>query len=292
MSNQNQEILAIIVLGALLALLLVGFIVAILFLYKKRQQQHSIEMATMQEEYNQQILRVQFEMQDATLAEISHKLHDALKGRIDGVIMDINGTVSKIEIQKIDFETIKTILIEANKTLNEIREDIRLTSHSLSSDRISQVGLIDAIKYEVKRIEKNSQYAVSIVANEVSKFGFKQEESVYLFRIFQEIIGNITAHAKATTIDIMINIDTDNMFLLQIADNGIGFNIDEKKKSKLSGIGLSGIQKRALQIGANLQIISLPNMGTTIKIQLLLTQTINQNKNGNNKEKEPHYSFN
>ena len=291
MLNQNQEILAIIVLGVLLGILLVSFIVGILFLYKKKQQQHVVEMTTMQEEYDQQILRVQFEMQEATLKEISHKLHDAVKGNINGIILDIEATLIMLLNKKIDILKASNNLKENTIELAKIREEIRLTSHSLSSDKIARAGLIDAIKHEANRIKNGQKYKVSIIANDVNEVGFKKEESVYLFRMFQVIIDNIIAHSKATTIDIVINIDNENWFLLQVADNGIGFNVEENAKSKSTGIGLSGLQNRALQMGANLEIISLPNIGSTIKIKLLLTEPINNNKNVAEKRKT-NYSFN
>ena len=57
MQDKNQEILAIIVLGSLIALLLVGFILTMLFLYQKRQHIHKKEMAVMQEDYDKQIFK-------------------------------------------------------------------------------------------------------------------------------------------------------------------------------------------------------------------------------------------
>ncbi|CAF3840704.1 unnamed protein product [Rotaria sp. Silwood1] len=88
-------------------------------------------------------------------------------------------------------------------------------------------------------------------------------------------MGNILTHSKATKVDVYANINEKNEFEFIVNDNGIGFNVTEKLKSKLSGIGLNGMQKRAIQIGATLQIISNHNNGTTIKIELPLPLHIN-----------------
>ena len=93
---QNQEILAVIILGILLGLVFIAFIVTIIFLYQKRQQQHKIEMATMQEEYDQQILRVQFEMQESILASISNKLHDAVKNNVNAIAVSVSAIAMKL----------------------------------------------------------------------------------------------------------------------------------------------------------------------------------------------------
>lgn len=291
MQNQNQEILSIIVLSALLALLLIGFIVTMLFIYQKKQHQHKKELVVMEEEYNQQILRVQFEIQEAVLAEISNKLHDALKNNIISIASSISAISMKLEKKLISIEAVTKDLKSLSADLMIVKEEIRLTSHSLSTDRISQVGLIDAIKFEIKKIIKDHSIIINSNINESANYFFKQEESVYLFRIFQESIGNILAHAHATEINILINLENQNIFLLKISDNGIGFNFSEKTKNKLAGIGLSGMQKRALQIGANFKLNSQPNIGTIIQIELPLTLS---SKNNLKVQHEPKakYSFN
>ena len=287
---QNQEILAVIILGILLGLIFIAFIVTIIFLYQKRQQQHKVEMATMQEEYDQQVLRVQFEMQEATLKEISHKLHDALKNNINGVASNIAAIRMKMEKNLIDNSEVFDEMKRFERDLIIVRDEIRMTSHSLSHDKLEKVGLVDTIKFEANRVKRNNtSLQINITINEISIYNFTEEQSVYLYRMFQEIMSNIFAHAKATIIDIAIGFEKENMFVLQVDDNGIGFNLEEKKKNKLSGIGLSGLQKRALQMGADLQIISLPNKGTSIKIKLLLTEEIKTKKNV--EKGEAKYSF-
>ena len=83
-------------------------------------------------------------------------------------------------------------------------------------------------------MQKDGQMVVRFNNSSNVEFRFKQEESVYLFRMFQECIGNVLAHSKATELNVNIDAENGNVFALQIIDNGIGFNVNEKKKSKLS----------------------------------------------------------
>lgn len=286
---QNQEILAIIILAILLALLLIAFISVILFLYKKRQNQHEVEVAKMQEEYDQQILRVQFEMQEATLAEISNKLHDSVKNNINGIAMSIAAMQLRIGNKLMDSNEILEELKNYEDKLITVRDEIRLTSHSLSHDKLEKVGLVETIEFEANRTARNNKNLhINTTINKKVVYNFTQEQSVYLFRIFQEIIGNVLTHSKATELAISINLTDKNIFNLSIEDNGIGFNVADKQKSKLSGIGLSGMKKRAVQIGANLQIESILQKGTTIKIELPLPLQQNPEVNVSQKTK---YSF-
>jgi signal transduction histidine kinase len=56
-----------------------------------------------------------------------------------------------------------------------------------------------------------------------------------------------------------------NKIILEIQDNGVGFDITSAKSQ--SGMGLKGMQERAEQFGGNLQIKS-GTSGTTIRVEV------------------------
>ena len=60
--------------------------------------------------------------------------------------------------------------------------------------------------------------------------------------------------------------ESDESLVFHIADNGIGFEIDQALESKLSleHIGLLGMQERAEMLNGNLLIDSEPGKGTTV----------------------------
>src|SRR5690606_5399246 len=89
---------------------------------------------------------------------------------------------------------------------------------------------------------------------------------VEIYKIIQELTTNTLKHAKATLIDVEINI-IENELKMLFEDNGIGFNKD-KKTSK--GIGLSNIYERIKELKGELFIDSKINRGTIIIIDIPL----------------------
>ena len=67
MQDNNQEILAIIIIGGIIALLLVGFVITTLYLYQRRQHKQEKELSRLREEFNQELLRSQIEFQENTM---------------------------------------------------------------------------------------------------------------------------------------------------------------------------------------------------------------------------------
>ena len=76
MQNQNPEIYFVVLMGVLLALLIVGFILTMAFLYQKKKVKQEQELAILKEQYEQESLRTQLEIQETTLKTIAQELHD------------------------------------------------------------------------------------------------------------------------------------------------------------------------------------------------------------------------
>jgi signal transduction histidine kinase len=90
---------------------------------------------------------------------------------------------------------------------------------------------------------------------------FDKNETTIIYRIFQEILTNITRHSNADNVTVLLTKREDD-FVLMVTDNGVGFEMDQSNKT--NSLGLMGMQERALSIGGDLQVESSPGQGTTI----------------------------
>jgi signal transduction histidine kinase len=89
-----------------------------------------------------------------------------------------------------------------------------------------------------------------------------------IYRIVQEALNNVAAHASATQVEIKLE-RTDNMIELVISDNGIGFDTALQSEDQL---GLNIMQERAHEIGAHLEIKSQQNEGTQVILRGIIVQ--------------------
>lgn len=267
MSNANSEILFIIILGGVLGLAFVSFLFFITYRYARRQQKFEKEIADMRLGLEQRIAEAQLEMQEETLSQIADKLHDEIKNSLNACRLMLI-TLAKQSKEAYTKETIGEIVTELHKTINEIR----FTSHSLKSDRVVNIGLAEAIQFETYLLKKSSNIEILVEKETPASLHLEEKHTVYLFRMFQEIMGNVIAHSKASKVLIKLLNPSDDKFVMAVVDNGVGFNVKEarKKSSGADGIGLTGLYKRAFQINADLDIQSAIGLGTTVKIELPL----------------------
>ena len=88
-----------------------------------------------------------------------------------------------------------------------------------------------------------------------------------VFLIFKESINNMVKHSGCTRADIEFSLGQNHLYL-RLTDNGQGFDAARDN----DGHGLMSMSDRAKGLGAELEIISHPESGTTIILQVPLTQ--------------------
>lgn len=260
----NSEIYIVIIIGAILAVLLVGFIVTILFLYQRRQHRQELEINRMKEEYEREALKSQLEIQEETFKNIGQELHDNIGQMLSVVKLSL--AVLPMNDQHEAYEPVQG----ARQVLNKAMIDLANLTKSLHTDRIAQIGLAESIHFELENINRTGLLDIEFSISGIEQ-SLEDQKGIVLFRIFQENLNNILKHSKAKKIQVTL-IYHDDRFIMKIVDDGVGFNVTEKKNSTSSaaGVGLKSIFNRAKLIGADIEMQSEQGRGTVVTIQLPL----------------------
>jgi signal transduction histidine kinase len=265
MQDQTPEIYFVILIGTVLALLLVGFIFIIFFLYQRRKGRQEKELVAIKEQYEQEALRSQLEIQESTLKSIAQELHDNI-GQVLSVVK-LWMAILPVEKDHPAYEGVQN----SREMLNKVIFDMADLTKSLHTDRIAEIGLTESIRFDIESLRRTGLLEIdfSFSGNE---YHFDEQRSIFLFRMYQEMMNNILKHSKATHVNVSIIYSTDSKFVLRVEDNGVGFNVENKQTRVVSssGLGLKNMMNRARLIGADFSIKSQPDKGTLISVELPL----------------------
>lgn len=265
MPDKYQEAYVVIVIGITLALLLVGFIITILFLYQRRQYRQEQELTSLRDQYDKELLQSQLEIKEQTFQNIAQELHD----NIGQMLTVVKFSLAAVRLPEQDphYETIH----ESKQMLNKAIFDLSDLTKSMHTDRITHIGLVEAIRFEMEKLAKMKLFETKFRLTE-GQSHFDPQKEIFLFRIFQEILNNIIKHSKATEVEVTVNCSDPESFSFTVRDNGQGFNVSEKQESgsRTAGVGLKSMINRARLIGASVNIESEPGKGTSVQVQLFL----------------------
>ena len=136
---------------------------------------------------------------------------------------------------------------EIEKVINEVRQ----VSRDLYPAMFDNIGLVASIEALCERMTEAGLFTTCDI-NYTLKLSKRNE--LQLYRIIQEALNNTLKHAKADAAKVTID-TVGNELQVEIKDNGIGFNAEEKMNSS-SSFGIQSLMQRARAIGGKSSIES------------------------------------
>ena len=259
-SSAAQEIIVFIVACTILILLLISFITVIVYRYQQKQNAYYKKLEELKITHENEMLQSQLEIQEQTFQNISREIHDNIGQKL---------SLAKLNLNTLIFSDTNRAMLQITDSVNMISDsinDLSDISRSMSSEIVLNNGLIKALEFEKKQLEKSALYKIDLYVTGEPVF-LEADRELVLFRIAQEALNNIVKHATATTISIELHYDT-NLLNFDISDNGKGFLPGQKDNERSTG--LINMAKRANMLNGKCTVVSQPGIGTMVKIEIPL----------------------
>jgi PAS domain S-box-containing protein len=143
---------------------------------------------------------------------------------------------------------------------------LRKIASELRPRTLDDLGLTAALEWQAQEFEIRTKIRCRVSLPQ-EPFVLDAERSTAIFRIFQESLTNVARHARASHVEARLERE-GNQLILEIRDNGRGFDPEEAKARK--SLGLVGMQERALLLNGELKVESVPGAGTTMTLRIPL----------------------
>jgi signal transduction histidine kinase/ligand-binding sensor domain-containing protein len=204
-------------------------------------------------------MRAQYVVMFAERSRVARELHDTLLQGMSAVAMQLNGIRMRLSDAP---EGARRDLALVQDTVTRCLEETRRVVWDLR-DRGSNGGDLGAALTRFARRATQGSAVTCAVRVEGAPAHLPHAVEDQLFRIGQEALTNAIKHAKANTIDVILQYDPGKV-TLKISDDGQGF--DPAAASGGDHFGLVGLRERAAAIDARLDIRSTPGQGTTVEV--------------------------
>lgn len=199
-------------------------------------------------------------------AHIAREIHDNLGQMMTGLKLDfswLEKKISRVKDEKLHQE-VKPKFDEIAKLLEETIQTVRNIASDLRPGVLDTLGLREAIEWQVREFKLRTGVKCSVKLCQEPK-DLPPQQATALFRILQELLTNITRHAKATSVRIEMT-KTSEELRLSVSDDGIGITEEQIRNPK--SLGLLGMRERAMILGGNLTISGHEGHGTIAKVQM------------------------
>jgi PAS domain S-box-containing protein len=202
--------------------------------------------------------------QELERRRIARDLHDQLGQRLTALRLKI-ASLREITAGHAEIDRRVNRLQQIAQRLDN---EVSFLAWELRPSALDDLGLVDAIDTYVAEWSNHYEVPAEFHSTGLAAVRLNPETETHLYRIAQEALNNITKHAKASMVTVLLERRGDEVILI-IEDNGVGFRAGSEPTSDPSkGLGLVGMGERAQLVGGRTEIESAPGRGTTIFVRV------------------------
>ncbi|WP_229694329.1 sensor histidine kinase [Lentzea pudingi] len=190
--------------------------------------------------------------QEAERRRVAQELHDEVGQSLTAVLLELKRFADQVPA------SMRDELLQVQEITRSTLDEIRRIARRLRPGVLEELGLVSALKALAAEF---SEHADLVVGRSLDKNlpELDAETELVVYRIAQEGLTNTVRHAHASEVDIVLRALTDGVEL-RVRDNGRGLG------TSVEGAGIRGMRERALLVGAELTVASLPKRGTEIRL--------------------------
>jgi signal transduction histidine kinase len=230
----------------------------------------AIENARLYQDLEQEKERM-MEIQEEARKKMARDLHDGPTQSVSAIAMRVNFARRLLERDpKATMEELYKIEDLARRTTMEIR-------HMLFTLRplvLESQGLIAALESMAEKMRETYSQNVIIQADPNLVEELEMGKQAVIFYIAEEAVNNARKHAQAKHIWVRLNLFREDLGVLEIEDDGVGFDLGEVNTSyeNRGSLGMINLRERAELINGVLNIDSSLGRGTRIQLAIPLTE--------------------
>jgi nitrate/nitrite-specific signal transduction histidine kinase len=194
---------------------------------------------------------------------IAREMHDGLAQVLGYLNLQVQTLETLLKRGKQDALHIE--LEQMRQAVQLAHADVRENILSLRTTLANEKGLVSAIDEYLNEFGIQTRIEAQFENEVEGPLNLASLAEVQLVCILQEALTNVRKHARASSVSVRIvqkqNANQCEYLLMEVVDDGVGFvNQNGGKRS----FGLQTMHERALAVGGELAVHSVPGQGTSV----------------------------
>jgi signal transduction histidine kinase len=167
-------------------------------------------------------------------------------------------------------------LVKLEELAHRTTKEIRHMLFTLRPLILESQGLGAAIQSMADKMLETFGQKVAVEIDERASEQLEMGKKGVVFYIIEEAVNNARKHAAAETITVRLQQIETGVLLLEIIDNGLGFDVktvtQSYDKRSSSSLGMVNLRERTELVNGVLNIDSKPGKGTNVQVYIPLTE--------------------
>jgi signal transduction histidine kinase len=211
------------------------------------------------------------EVQEETRKKLARDLHDGPTQSVAAIAMRIN--LARRMLKK-GTEGTEDELIRIEELAHRTTKEVRHMLFTLRPLILESQGLTAALDAMAEKMRETFAQNVIVNVDENVLEDMEMGKQGVIFYIIEEASNNARKHANALHIWVRLRSFEKGIALLEIEDDGLGFDVEAVNKSydQRGSLGMINLRERTELVNGLLTIDSAPGRGTRIQVYIPLTE--------------------
>lgn len=211
------------------------------------------------------------EYQEEARKKLARDLHDGPTQSVSAIAMRVN--MAQRMLTK-DVKAAGDELVRIEDLARRTTKEIRHMLFTLRPLVLESQGLIAAVQSMAEKMRETYGQEVLVQIDERSLQDMEVGKQGVIFYIVEEAVNNARKHARAGHIWVRMRLLEHQIALLEIQDDGVGFDIEMVNKAydKRGSLGMINLRERTELVNGLLNIQSTPGKGTIVQVFVPLTE--------------------
>ncbi|MGW8303228.1 MAG: PAS domain S-box protein [Desulfobacterales bacterium] len=230
---------------------------------ERKQAEEEVKRAGMQmRELSRKIL----DAQENERKLVAQEIHDSIGGSLAAIKFALEEKLESMgKIHSSEGISLEKIISYVDEAINESRR----ISANLRPSLLDDLGLLATLSWFCREFGKMYPDIQIEKQLDVAEDEIPEMLKVVIYRVLQEAMNNVAKHSDAKWIRLHLA-KSDNRIEFSVADNGCGFDPEEKfsESTTVGGFGLMSMRDRTILCDGRFEIASEKGKGTTVHISL------------------------
>ena len=210
---------------------------------------------------------------DEERKKLARELHDGPTQSVSAIAMSI--AIARKLLEK-DANAASEELARVETLARRTTQEIRTMLFTLRPLVLESDGLAPALQAMADKMRDTYQQNVVIDIDPEAALLLEPNKLTIIFSLVEEAVNNARKHAQAKEVRVKLGfVSRDkSLGLLEISDDGLGFNLDavNHNYSQRGSLGMVNLRERTDLISGVLHITSAPGKGTRVQVAVPFTQ--------------------
>jgi PAS domain S-box-containing protein len=235
----------------------IGWLMVLRDVTEHHRTMHSLRQA---DEQRRSLLARVVTSQEQERRQVAGDIHDDAIQAMVAVTLQLQALGGRLRDPR-STELLERLAATATESVGRLRQLV----FELRPPLLDEVGLAAALDQYARRAGELAGFVVQV--SDESAGELPAELRVVAYRIVQEALANVRAHAHAQRVAVRLE-EVEGGVLARVSDDGVGFLPGLVERRPAGHLGLISMREQATMAGGWCRIASAPGMGTTVELWL------------------------